>query len=81
MSRILTASVGFRRVKISHAQACLYTLPLVIAEIILLAIFTIVDPPYPREELGVGNDDGSIGVQQITCEHKTNAFFITQLSL
>lgn len=80
MHSILKASAGFRRVKISHYQALLYTLPLCIMEIIILVIFTIVDPPIPRETLGVGNDDGSIGVQQIICEHNSIAFFITQLT-
>jgi hypothetical protein len=81
MRRILTASVGFRRVKISHWVAFTYTIPMVVLEVIILMIFTIVDPPLPREELGVGNNDSSsVGVQQIICTHNSKVFFLLQIS-
>jgi hypothetical protein len=80
MRTIVSGRIGFRRILISHYEAFLYTVPLVMIEIILLSFVTLLDPPLPHEELGVGNDDGSTGVQQITCEHQSNAFFITQVS-
>jgi hypothetical protein len=55
----------------------LYTIPLILLEVIILTIFSFVDPPREWEELGVGV---GIGVQQITCQHQTNAFFITQIT-
>jgi hypothetical protein len=76
MATILNASRGFKRSMISNFTAFLYTLPLVFVQLVMLLIFSLVDPPRQTEELGVGV---GIGVQQITCEHQTNAFFITQV--
>lgn len=56
----------------------LYTLPLIVLELAILAIFSIADPPLQTESLGVG---AGLGVQEITCEHTTNAFFVTQIVL
>jgi hypothetical protein len=80
MRTLIKASAEFRRVKISQSKAFLYTLPIVMCEIIILILFTLIDPPRPQELLGVGTRNGSIGVQQVTCEHHSNAFFITQFS-
>ena len=76
MAQLLKISTGFQRPKINNVQAFLYTLPLISFEILLLTIFSIVDPPQQTELLGVGE---GIGVQQVTCTTKTNAFFITQV--
>jgi hypothetical protein len=64
------------RVQVTNFQAFLYTLPLIVIELIILSLFSIVDPPRQKELLGVG--DG-IGVQQLTCTHETSSFFITQM--
>jgi hypothetical protein len=69
-------SPTLRRVQVSNSQACVYTLPLIVIESLILLLFSLVDPPHPKEILGVG--DG-IGVQQITCTHNTSSFFITQM--
>ena len=75
MAKLLSAPTGFQRGQINNLQAFLLTLPLVAIEILLLTIFSIVDPPQQTELLGVG--DG-IGLQQVTCSQNSNAFFITQ---
>ena len=77
MARLLTAPSGFQRSQLNNTQAFLYTLPLILIEMIILTIFSIVDPPQQTELLGVGE---GIGVQQVTCTQQTNAFFITQVT-
>jgi hypothetical protein len=73
----MNASAGFKRKNITNFQSFLYTLPLFFVEMLILLIFSLVDPPRPTEELGVG--DVGVGEQVITCQHRTNAFFITQV--
>jgi hypothetical protein len=75
MAKLLNASASFQRTNVSNFQAMLYTLPLISIEVLILTIFSFADPPRQKEELGVGI---GIGVQQVTCEHNSNAFFITQ---
>jgi hypothetical protein len=75
MSTLLNASIGFQRKVISNFQAFLYTFPLIMIEFILLFIASMVDPPRQTEKLGVG--DG-LGSQVVTCQQKTNIFFIIQ---
>jgi hypothetical protein len=72
----LLSSDQIERSKLSNVQAFVYTLPLIAIEMLLLMIFSFVDPPRQTEQLGVG--DG-IGVQQVTCQHETEAFYITQV--
>ena len=79
MYQLLEASATYKRIRITNLQAFFYTLPLVLAETLILVIFTIADPPRPVEELGVGNNYGGIGVQQIVCAQNSNAFLYTQL--
>lgn len=64
--------------KLTNLQAWIYTLPLVIIELVILTIFTFIDPPLETEILGHGSTNVYYGVQHITCETETNAFFITQ---
>jgi hypothetical protein len=71
MSRLHSASVGFRRLNMNHSKALLYTIPLIACEVLILLIFTLVDPPRQVEELNE--------VQQVLCEQNSSAFFITQL--
>jgi hypothetical protein len=75
MATLLNASIGFKRKVISNAQAFLYTFPFIMIEFILLLIVSRVDPPRQTEKLGVG--DG-LGSQVVTCQQKTNMFFIIQ---
>lgn len=76
MYTLLNASAGFQRKVISNWKAFLYTFPLIIAELILLMIFTIVDPPLQTEELGFGE---GLGYQVVSCEHNSHAFLIVQM--
>jgi hypothetical protein len=71
MSQLHSASVGFRRVNMNHSKALLYTIPLILSEIIILITFTFFDPPKQVEELNE--------FQQVLCEQNSSAFFITQL--
>lgn len=77
MYKLVKASRGFKRTMVTHFQAFLYTLPICIAELLILAIFSVVDAPRAVEELGVGL---GFGLQRVTCEQNTRAFFFTQLS-
>ena len=76
MAKLLTAPSGFQRSQLNNVQAFLYTLPLIIIEIIILTTFSIVDPPRQTESLGVGY---GIGVQEVTCTQQTKAFYVTQV--
>jgi hypothetical protein len=75
MAKLLNASAGFKRTNVTNYQAMLYMLPFIGFEISLLTVFSIVDPPRQTEVLGVGV---GIGVQQVTCEHKSSSFYVAQ---
>lgn len=66
MYKIVNASQSFSRVNVSHFQAFIYSLPICIVQVLILTVFSFVDPPRVSEELGVG--DGGFGLQQIACE-------------
>jgi hypothetical protein len=72
----LVGSSSLRRKSISNTQAALYTLPMILTQVVILLIFTFVDPPQQAEQ--IENVDGVI-VQSIVCETDTNAFFIVQI--
>ena len=74
MHKLIHASSNFRRVSVTNFQAMLYTLPLILVEVILLTIFSLVDPSRSVEELG----ETFAQTQSVTCQHETNAFQITQ---
>ena len=71
MFKLIKAATGFQRVNVTHVQAFLYTLPIILVEVCILLVFTFVDPPLPADKLGVGE---GVGEQQITCERETDAF-------
>lgn len=76
MYRLFNAAAGFQRINVTHYQAALMTLPVVIAELILLTIFSFVDPPRQVESIEI---DGGFAVQRLVCEQETRAFFIVQV--
>jgi hypothetical protein len=76
MAKLLNASETFRRTIVTNFQAFLLCLPLIVAELILLSIVSIVDPPRQYEELGVGE---GIGYQVVQCKQTSTAFFYTQI--
>ena len=74
MYKLLHAGSNFRRVTVTNCQAVLYTLPIILAEVVILTIFTFVDPSRAVEDL-----PNEFGVaQSTTCQHETKAFIITQ---
>jgi hypothetical protein len=75
MVLLLNASTGFQRKVMTNFQTFLWTLPLMLMEMILLALVSILDPPRRYEELGVGE---GIGTQVTSCQHNSSVFFIVQ---
>ena len=72
----LVGGNSLQRVKISHRKAFLMTLPLVFAQVIILLIFSFVDPSKSHEEISM---TGGNVQQRVTCSHDTNALFIVQM--
>ena len=71
--------VGFksvaRRRSISNIRTALYTLVVVVIQIIILLVFTFVDPPVATDFIDVIDE---VVTERITCATDTNAFFITE---
>lgn len=72
----LVGGNSLQRVKISHRKAFLMTLPLVFAQVIVLFIFSFVDPSSAKEEITM---TGGNVEQRIVCAHDTNALFIVEM--
>ena len=79
MHVLLHASKHFRRRNVTNLQAMIYTLPIILAELTILTIFSFVDPSRAVENLGVADLDFG-QVRSITCQHDSEAFFITQVA-
>lgn len=65
-----------RRRTISHTQTFLIVLSIVLVQVIILLVFTFVDPRKQETEF-LGDDMNAS--YRIVCKHKTNAFAIVQL--
>jgi hypothetical protein len=65
MHKLLLAGVRCTRVTMTHFHAFLYTLPMIAIEILILTLFSIVDPRMAVEETGAGNNSGE---HQIVCD-------------
>ena len=65
-----------RRRTISHTQTFLIVLSIVLVQVIILLLFTFVDPRKQETEF-LGDDMNAS--YKIVCKHKTNAFAIVQL--
>jgi hypothetical protein len=76
MAKLLNASETFRRTIVTNFQAFLLSIPLILAEVILLSIVSLVDPPRQYDELGVGE---GIGYQVIQCKQNSIIFFYVQV--
>jgi hypothetical protein len=72
----LVGMAHMRRNTISNYQAALYTLPMIMTEVIILTLFTFVDPLKQTEM--IENSDGVV-LQRIVCDSETSAFFIVQV--
>jgi hypothetical protein len=68
---------GLRRRELSNAKAALRTIPIVAVEIVLLVLFTIVDPPRSVETIDY---DASVPVQHFTCQQETIASMVTMFT-
>ena len=55
----------------------MYTLPLILVQVVILVIFTFVDPPKPTDI--VESDGGGDVTRRIVCDTETQAFFILQI--
>jgi hypothetical protein len=73
---ILVGGNHLQRVKISHKKAFLMTLPIVLFQVLILLIFSFVDPSKQKENIEMSG--GSVE-QRITCSHDTNALFIVEM--
>ena len=61
---------------ISNPQAVAMSLPIVLVQVIILAIFTIVDPPTPEDIIVV---EDTYVTQRVECTTDSNAFTFTVL--
>lgn len=61
---------------ISNPQAAAMSMPIICIQIIILAIFTIVDPPVPKDIILV---DDTVVTQSVECTTDTDGFTITVL--
>lgn len=62
---------------ISNPMAVALTLPIVVIQVIILGVFSIVDPPQPENVIEFG--DSSV-IQLVQCTTNSNAFSITVLA-
>jgi hypothetical protein len=76
MAMLIEASTSFRRKTVTHTQAIMYSIPICALEVLILLVFSWVDPPRAVKEFVSGPDEDLV---RITCSTDTSAFFITQL--
>lgn len=62
-------------VKINNRSAWIRTLPIIITQIVILVVFTFVDPPVVTETIDL---DDTIPTKGLRCEHETLVFSFTQ---
>jgi hypothetical protein len=74
INQLVGVSRSIRRRSISNCKAAMYTLPVIMAQAVILLTFTFVDPPKRTEV--IENNNGMV-VQRAVCDHETNAFLIT----
>lgn len=75
MYKIMKSSRNFRRKRITHAQAAMYTLPIILIEIVILAVFNFVDPPRVEEYLEV--EEGYVTSHR-RCDRESQAYLAVQ---
>ena len=76
MTKLVGGSNSLQRIKISHTKAFVMTLPIFFVQVVILLIFTFVDPSKQHEEIEMS---GGNVQQRITCAHNTHALFIVEL--
>jgi len=72
----LVGTLNIQRNSISNRMTVLYMSPMILAQAVILLIFTFVDPP--RQDEIIENSGGLVS-QRIVCDTETQAFFIIQL--
>mmetsp|Transcript_26387 Transcript_26387/g.40020 ORF Transcript_26387/g.40020 Transcript_26387/m.40020 type:complete len:912 (-) Transcript_26387:122-2857(-) len=78
MYQLVGKAATFRRRKITHRTAIFYTLPVLVTQVLILTIFTVVDPSKTTEEI---DTEGGSRIQHVVCgwESETHAFMTTQM--
>ena len=66
----LVGMENIRRTTISNTQAAVWTIPIILIQVVILIISTFVDPPRPTEH--IENRDGFV-VESVVCESETIA--------
>ena len=74
---LLDGRLGSRRQAISHRRTAMMAMSLVSVQVVLLLIFTFVDPM--KQESQFLGDDMIAANYRVVCNHETKAFGITQL--
>uniref|UniRef100_A0A6U3T687 G-protein coupled receptors family 3 profile domain-containing protein n=1 Tax=Ditylum brightwellii TaxID=49249 RepID=A0A6U3T687_9STRA len=64
----------FRRHTISHTKLALYMLPFHVVQLLILTVFSVIDPPKAKEWIEISSNS-----HHITCGRNSNAFRITEL--
>jgi len=72
----LVGNTSIRRVTITHRQTAIYCIPIVAAQLVILIVFSIVDP---SKQMELVMNSGPDVTQRIICSHDTSAFLITEL--
>merc|ERR1712238_652211 len=67
---------GFNRQLISHTKTVLMMTPFIAVEVLILIVFTFVDP---NKETEVIEEDGSVVSYRVVCSHNTAAFAAVQI--
>jgi len=67
---------GFNRQLISHTKTVLMMTPFIAVEVLILLVFTFVDP---SKETEVIEEDGSVVSYRVVCSHNTGAFAAVQI--
>ena len=73
---LLVGQTSTTRRKISHVKTAMMQLPFLLTQIIILLIFTFVDPSKQEVMFDQGNDV----TYRVVCAHNTSAFFWVQLA-
>ena len=73
----LVGGTLYRRVSISNTKAAIYTLPMIMTQIILLLIVSLLDPPRATES--IQNLDGVV-IQKVVCAAKTDLLLIVEVT-
>jgi len=73
---LLVGKSEINRTSLPHTKTALMMTPFIVVEVLILLIFTFVDPSKETELI---EQDGSTVSYRVVCSHDTEAFFATQL--